>query len=125
MNSSHGLRLLESYDGAVLVLSASGVIDLATTPHFAHRVNEVLKQRPAALIIDLSHVEFMSAVGIDVLVQAHHATDTTAYAVVADGPATARPLRLTGLHTVIAIYPSVAEARKGLRTAPPPSAEPP
>jgi anti-anti-sigma regulatory factor len=42
------------------------------------------------------------------------ASETAGFAVVANGPATSRPLRLVGLADMIGMYPTLDEARAAL-----------
>jgi anti-sigma B factor antagonist len=69
------------------------------------------------VIVDLSRVEFLASAGIGVLVGIHNNADGMAYAVVADGPATSRPLKILGIDTMFQVYPRVAEAISGLGLA--------
>lgn len=108
------LLVVEQVSGTAIVLSAAGTIDTVTAPQFQEHTATVLKRRPPALIIDLGRVEFLGSAGIAVLMTVQNTADDVAYAVVAAGPVTARPLHLLGIDSVIRIYPTVAEAIHGL-----------
>ena len=74
-------------------------------------VTKAVSTRPELLIIDLTGVQFLGSAGIDVLVRAHHlAGSRTAVRVVAAERATLLPLRITGLDTTMAIFPTVEQA---------------
>lgn len=91
---------------AVVVLSVRGDLDLSTTPHLTEAIDVVLAQsRPSALIVDLTEVPFLASVGMTVLVETHgRVAEVAIFAVVAAGPATARPLTLVGLDKTFSIY---------------------
>jgi anti-anti-sigma factor len=79
----------------VAVVRASGAIDMLTAPELTERVRAVVAQRPTAVIVDLTDVEFLASAGMQVLVNTHNEiTPAIRFAVVADGPATSRPLAL-------------------------------
>ncbi|PXX59197.1 anti-anti-sigma factor [Nocardia tenerifensis] len=104
-----------SRDGAT-VLTVSGEVDLATAPALESSIEAILDGKPAALIIDLSAVSFLASAGMAVLVATHQrAGESTAIAVVADGPATSRQLRMTNLDQVFAVHSTLEEALAGFR----------
>lgn len=96
---------------STVVVSCVGVIDMVTAPHVEQRLDEVLKKEPSALVIDLSGVDFMASHGMNVLVLTQRRLDAgVAFAVVADGPATSRPLELVGLAEAINLCPTLDDA---------------
>jgi len=104
-----------SHDDGVAVLSVSGEIDLATIPAFEAAIADALTQRPTALIVDLSGVEFLASAGLQALVATRESvTGTAGFAVVANGPATSRPIQLTGLDQILSLHPTVADARSAV-----------
>ncbi|QIS07587.1 anti-sigma factor antagonist [Nocardia brasiliensis] len=104
-----------SQDGAT-VLTVAGEVDLATAPALESSIEAILDGKPAALIIDLTAVSFLASAGMAVLVATHQrAGTTTAIAVVADGPATSRQLRMTNLDQVFAVHSTLQAALTGLR----------
>jgi anti-anti-sigma factor len=110
-----GCVINEEWFGRTVVVSASGVVDMLTSPHLEASLTTSLKRNPAAVIVDLSEVEFLASAGMGVLVAAREqaATDIR-FGVVASGPATSRPLTLIGLADIIGLYPTLAEARDAL-----------
>ena len=105
----------EDWAGRSVVVSVSGVVDLLTSPKLEAAINATLDKSPEALIIELGDVEFLASVGMGVLVAARdRVSDSAGFAVVADGPATSRPLKLVGLADVIGLYPTLDEARAAL-----------
>ncbi len=96
------------------VLSVAGEVDLATAPALENAIDAILGERPASLIIDLTAVSFLASAGMATLVAAHQrAGESTAIAVVADGPATSRQLKMTSLDQVFELYATLDEAVAG------------
>ncbi len=110
-----GCLIKESWIGRTAVISAAGVIDMLTSPQLEESINTCFDKNPTAVIVDLSDVEFLASAGMGVLVAARdRATGTAGFAVVANGPATSRPLRLVGLADVIGMHSTLEEARAAL-----------
>ncbi|MEV0246700.1 STAS domain-containing protein [Nocardia sp. NPDC050712] len=98
------------HDGAT-VLTVAGEVDLATAPALETAIEGVLAEAPRALIIDLTGVSFLASAGMAALVAAHKRAGTaTTIAVVADGPATSRQLKMTSLDQVFALYSTLEDA---------------
>lgn len=97
------------------VLTVAGEVDLATAPALENAIDSTLGGKPAALVIDLSEVSFLASAGMAALVGAHQRAGGTRIAVVADGPATSRQLRMTNLDQVFALHPTLDEALAALR----------
>ena len=88
-----------------------GEIDLSTAPAFEKAITEALEHQPAVLAIELSEVTFMASVGLRVLAATNEKVgDSTRLAVVANNPAASRPIELTGLDDVVAMYPTLDAA---------------
>ncbi len=96
---------------AATVLTVDGEVDLATAPALENAIDGVLADKPAHLIIDLTQVSFLASAGMAALVGAHQrAGEDTAIAIVADGPATSRQLKMTSLDQVFALYATLDAA---------------
>jgi anti-sigma B factor antagonist len=105
-------------DGAVVV-SVGGEIDLSTAPAFEAAIATALEGDPPVLVIDLSDVSFMASVGLRVLAATQEKFGKSAQvAVVASNPAASRPIQLTGLDSVISLYPTLDEALIAVDEAP-------
>lgn len=98
--------------GQVAVVAASGDLDMLTAPQLKDAVDAVLSKEPAGLIIDLTKVEFLGSAGMQVLMETHNQTDgaQTRFAVVAEGAATSRPLKITGIADLIDLFSSLEVA---------------
>jgi anti-sigma B factor antagonist len=95
----------------VAVVSVSGVVDMLTSSQLEAGINDVLEQQPAAVVVDFTDVEFLASAGMGVLVAAHDkAGSEVAFSVVADGPATSRPLKLVGIAEIVNLYPTMDQA---------------
>jgi anti-anti-sigma factor len=104
-----------SYDAAT-VLTVAGEVDLATAPALEAAIEGILNAKPAALIIDLTAVSFLASAGMAALVGAHQrAGEATSIAVVADGPATSRQLKMTSLDQVFALHSTLDQALAATR----------
>ncbi|ULN43575.1 STAS domain-containing protein [Mycolicibacterium crocinum] len=108
---------LDAYDprlhwlGEIAVVSASGALDLLTSPRLGQVLTSTLEQRPAALVVDLTDLNFLGSAGMQVLVDAYEAaTPDIGFAVVADGPGTSRPLKLIGLTEIFDVVPTLQGA---------------
>jgi anti-sigma B factor antagonist len=84
---------------------------MLTTPQLAKAIQDALADAAASLIVDLSEVELLASVGIGALVAAQQDVGTVGrFAVVADGPATSRPIKLLGVDSIVALFPTFEEA---------------
>ena len=110
-----GCVILEEWVGRTVVVSASGVVDMLTSPQLEASIEKSLKKNPAAIIVDLTGVDFLASAGMGVLVAARdQAASDVGFGVVASGPATSRPLKLVGLADIIGLYSTLDEARTAL-----------
>jgi anti-sigma B factor antagonist len=101
-----------------VVLTVSGEVDILSAPPLAEAIHTALAARPAALIVDLSKVDFLASAGMTVLVTAQDEVEPpTRFAVVADGAATSRPIQLTRLDSVLPLYSTLDSALSGVADA--------
>jgi anti-sigma B factor antagonist len=104
-----------SVDG-VTVVTASGVVDMLTAPQFEEALRAALTKKPASLVVDLSDIEFLASAGMGVLVAAHDQAGTVTHlCVVAEGPATSRPMKLVGIADIVPLHATLDEAIASLR----------
>jgi anti-sigma B factor antagonist len=105
----------EKWVGGVAIVSATGAVDMLTAPDLAEAIRTSLGKQPTAVIVDLTDVDFLASAGMQVLVAANEdAEPDTRLVVVADGPATSRPLKITGITDFIDLYPNLDEALEKL-----------
>lgn len=95
----------------ICVVTVGGEIDLNTATALESVIDEALADDPDALIIELSAVEFMASAGLKVLVATHEKVGGSGrFAVVSNGPATSRPIVLTGLDKVLSVHQTLDDA---------------
>lgn len=101
------------------VLSVHGELDHQSAPQLHEAVGYAVFAMFDGLVIDLSGTSFLSSAGMAVLDHARQRCEDVsgAVAVVAQGPATARPLQLSGLTRNIPVVDSVEAALQGIREA--------
>jgi anti-sigma B factor antagonist len=104
--------------GHISVIAVRGELDMLTSPQLSDAIDDALASSPEALVIDLSEVTFLASAALQALVAGHAAAgEVTGFAVVADGPATSRPIRILGLDSLLSVRPTLADAISGLRNA--------
>jgi anti-sigma B factor antagonist len=104
--------------GPAVVLNVSGEVDMLSAPYLAEAIHTALAAGPAALIVDLSKVEFLASAGMTVLVSAQaEAEPATRFVVVAHGPATSRPIKLMGIDRMFPLYGTLDSALNGVADA--------
>ncbi|MFL6140630.1 MAG: DUF6292 family protein [Labedaea sp.] len=98
--------------GDRVVLNVGGEIDLNNADELWEAAALAMSQRPRLVVIDLSQVRFLGSAGLQVLAEAHNRAkvDQIGLRVVASSRRTLLPLRVTGLASVMAVYPSLDEA---------------
>lgn len=95
----------------VVVVTVGGEIDLSTAPTFESAIATALVDTPTVLVVELSAVEFMASVGLRILAAARERLqDTVQLLIVANNPATRRPLQLTGLDRMFSLYRTLGDA---------------
>lgn len=106
-----GVNVHVEWHDSTVVLGVSGEIDIVTAPQLQEAVQLALQNTPKRMVVDLLGVSFLASAGLAVLAAgAELAGSSTEFRVVAEGPATARPITLTGLSENFSIFPTRAEA---------------
>ena len=108
------LRVESRRAGAAMVVTVAGEVDMFTAPRVAEAVGRALAD-PAVdvIVVDLTEVGFLDHAGLDALVDAHRAAERQREplrVVVDHNRPVVRPLEITGLERVLALYYDVAEA---------------
>ncbi|MBV8860429.1 MAG: STAS domain-containing protein [Mycobacterium sp.] len=99
-----------SVDG-LAVVSVSGSVDMLTAPGLSDAIDSALAKKPNGLIVDLSKVEFLGSAGISVLMKTRdNFGESAQFCVVADGPATHRPLTLLGINEMMSLCRTLDDA---------------
>ena len=116
---SAGVSVVPGHRGELAILTVQGSMDVLTAPALSEAVDEVLTNQPRGLIIDLTSADFLSSAGMTVLIAAHEAIAPYGwFGVVADGPSTARPMRLVGLDQAMTIYATLEAAVEAMTDTP-------
>jgi anti-sigma B factor antagonist len=101
----------EEWFDRVVVVSATGTVDMLTSPKLEEGIAAALSKKPTALVVNFTDVEFLASAGMSVLIAAHQlATPSVAFAVVADGPVTGRPLKLVGIADIVDVFKTLDDA---------------
>jgi anti-sigma B factor antagonist len=101
----------------VSVVGVTGVVDMLTAPDLEKAISEAAKSSPSAVVVDMTAVEFLASAGMGVLIAAQaELSPGIRFAVVAEGPATSRPLKLVGVTDVVDLYATLADALAALRS---------
>ncbi|MGP4056856.1 STAS domain-containing protein [Mycobacterium sp. 4D054] len=89
----------------IAVVAAVGAVDMLTAPQLQAVIAAALARRPSGLIVDLTDVDFLGSAGMQVLMVTRKQVDgSVEFAVVADGPATSRPLQITGVADYVDLF---------------------
>lgn len=84
---------------------------MITAPQLEDAITAALAKAPEGLIVDLTEVEFLASAGMGVLVAAHDgAPEGLRIHIVADGPATSRPLKLVGIADIMPLHATLDDA---------------
>lgn len=91
-------------DSAVVV-AVSGTVDALTAPQLAEAISTAAAGAPAAIVVDLLAVDFLSSSGMGVLAAAHaELTPAVRLVIVAGGPAVRRHLTLIGIADLMGVF---------------------
>jgi anti-sigma B factor antagonist len=115
-HSAESFGVRETWVARILVLSVGDPVDTLTAPVLTEAIGAAFAQSPAGVVVDLSAVDFLASAGMNVLVAAQREYGAAGrFAVVADGPATSRPIKLLGIDKYFALYPTLDDALFELR----------
>lgn len=108
------LVIEQSTIGDMIVLQPKGDIDMSRASAVKKSIAEVIKLRPAKLVIDLAAVEYLDSSGIATLIEALQITtrNKMKFALVAVGPKVRSAFEITKLMTMFNICATVDEAAK-------------
>jgi anti-anti-sigma factor len=97
------------------VLSGAGVVDMLTASQLEEAIATAANDGPRGVVVDLSAVDFLASAGMGILVAAREELPADMrFAVVAEGPATSRPLKLVGIADVVGLHATLDEALAAL-----------
>lgn len=107
----------QSSVGDISVVSVAGTVDMITAPTLEAAIKSAAAAAPSAVVVDFTAVEFLASAGMGVLVSAHgDLAPAMKLVVVADGPATSRPLKLVGIADLVELHATLDEALAALQS---------
>lgn len=107
----------ERWDADIAVVSATGVVDMLSAPQLDEAIRTALGKKPRALVVDFTAVDFLASAGMGVLVAIHdEMSPAVNLTIVADGPATSRPLKLLGIADLVPLHATLDEALAAVAT---------
>lgn len=98
-------------EGDTAVLSLHGELDLASAPALSAQLLEIGSAEPAAIVIDLSQLEFMDSTGLRSILMAGERCDANGqrFAIVPGGRQVARLLEIARVEDHLNLISSPAE----------------
>jgi anti-sigma B factor antagonist len=110
MNTSTCLAIIAEYHRQRSVLRLQGELDVSNRDRLRHAINSALQRQPAALVVDLSGLNFTDCAGLSVLVWAHKRLAERGQQLVITGakPIVQRLLRLADLDAYLHLSPADA-----------------
>ncbi|MEN4449505.1 MULTISPECIES: STAS domain-containing protein [Mycobacteriaceae] len=104
--------------GQVAVVAVTGTVDMLTAPQLAAAIRSAAQDdSPAALLVDLTEVGFLASAGMGALAAANEElAPGIRFVLVADGPATRRPLELVGIAEIVELFATRDEALAAVAT---------
>jgi anti-sigma B factor antagonist len=108
---------VQRLSGVAVVVRVTGELDTLTTPAVDAQLTDVQADLvgSATLVVDLSDLTFMSSAGLALLVTHHERCaeqGSRLRVVTGDNRSVLRPLRITGLDTVLDLVATVADATR-------------
>ncbi len=88
---------------------------MITAPQLEEAIHASFAKSPEGIVVDFTDVEFLASAGMGVIVAAHDAApEGVGIHIVAEGPATSRPLKLVGIADIVPLHPTLDEALAAL-----------
>ncbi len=103
--------------GTVVILAPHGSLDINTRKIFQDKLIELLDVGETAILVDLSHVDFMTSTGLSaVLYAAKRVEDISGkFAVCSVNKDIQTVFKISGFDSILDIYPNVDEALSNLQ----------
>lgn len=99
------------HEGEAVVLAVSGDVDMTSGPSLREEIHRQLAGSPTVLVVDLGGVTFFGTAGLGALVDGRNAAEPdTALRLVVDNRIVLRPIQITGLDQLFAVFDSLDEA---------------
>lgn len=122
--SDTAMTITRLHHDGLAILTVHGDIDVLTSPQLSDAIASIIAHPThQRLIIDLTPTRFLSTSAMNIMLTTHLQLPAGAFAVVAHGPSTARPMHLVGLHHTLTIHPTLTTALTAI-TQPTPTTPP-
>ncbi len=102
------LRTEQRAEGSAVIVTVYGEVDMNSAPQLQSALDEALRKQPAAVVLDMSEVGFLGSAGLSVLLTGSQSGTAPLRVVVS--AAALRPIEVTGLDKLLALFPSVEAA---------------
>ena len=111
------MRLKESHESGVVIFALSGAIDLHYAPTLRSLFQSKLNERYPALVVDLSAVDFIDSTGLATLIEYHRDAGSHGgvFSLAGINPNLKAIFDVVQFDKVLAIFPSVAEAKAAIK----------
>ncbi len=115
MDSSGDLLMDVSWRGPASVVRLVGAIGMAEASMLSLRLEELVQQHGAVVVLDMEHLDFMCSSGLGALLNAHAKARPFKGQVhiASPSPMVMRLLETTRLTNLFEVFPSVEEALMG------------
>jgi len=112
------MRLKERHEDGVTIFALSGAIDLHYVPTLRSLFQAKLHERCPALIVDLSAVDFIDSTGLATLIEYHRDVGAHGgiFCLAGINPNLKAIFDVVQFDKVLAIFPSVAEAKAAIKS---------
>jgi len=106
------MQIDQSKRGAVVVVAPHGSLDINTRQVFQDELIGLLETRETALLVDLSHVDFMTCTGLSAMLFAAKRVEDVAgkFAVCSVNKNIQSVFEISGFDSILDTYPNVDEA---------------
>jgi len=106
------MQIDQSKRGAVVVVAPHGSLDINTRQVFQDELIGLLETRETALLVDLSHVDFMTCTGLSAMLFAAKRVEDIAgqFAVCSVNKNIQLVFEISGFDSILDTYPNVDEA---------------
>jgi anti-sigma B factor antagonist len=107
-----GIDLTSQDDGKTQLFALHGSLDIATSPSLRAALLEAAEHERHTIVVDLTDLDFLDSTGLGALIGAHKraAESNGSLRLVAQEGQILRLLRITGLLSVLGVYPNIDAA---------------
>lgn len=113
MSVDDRLRIEVDQNGGTTVVKLHGELDLASTPTFSAQLDQTASAAPAAIVLDLTALEFIDSTGLRAILQVDETCRESGrrFAVVPGGSQVARLFEIARVQEHLELISSAAELR--------------